>query len=68
MSKQTDYRFNIQHILQATKQAVVKKKKKGKLYYSVIVFHLCNYFRNKSTILITLYELLIVNIRRGSWV
>jgi len=44
------------------------KRKIGKLHYSVIVFLLFHYFRNKSTILITLYEFLIVNVRRGSWV
>jgi len=51
--------INVQHVLRARKQAVVKKN--GKSYYSVIVFLLCHYCRNKSTILITLYELPIVN-------
>jgi len=59
--------INVQHVLQATKQVTVKKKIR-KLYYSAIVFLLCHYFRNKITILITLYELLMVNIRTGSWV
>jgi hypothetical protein len=57
---------NVQHSLQATTHGVVKKI--GKLHYSVIVALLFHYFRNKSTILITLYEFLIVNVRRGSWV
>ena len=57
---------NVEHSLGATTHYVVKKIEK--LHYSVIVALLCHYFRNKSAILITLYEFLIVNVRRGSWV
>jgi hypothetical protein len=55
---------NVQNSLRATKHDLAKKI--GNLHYSVTVFLLCHYVRDK--ILITLYEFLTVNVRRGFWV
>ena len=57
---------NVQHSSRVKKQDL--EKKIGKLHYSDIVFLPCHYFRNKSTMLITLYGFLAVNVKRGSWV
>jgi hypothetical protein len=47
-----------------TSYKTCRSKKKWEIIYSVFVFLLCHYFRNKSVI--TLYEFLMV--KRGSWV